>query len=60
VNGYSWHAKPAHYPSHPSIQTPVALSSAPDVVITLRGKQNTLEVIANFYFLIETSLWQKI
>jgi len=29
-------------------------------VITLRGKQNTLEVIANFYFLIETSLWQKI
>ena len=36
VHGYSWHAKPAHHPSPPSIQTPVAHSSAPDVVITLR------------------------
>jgi len=36
VNGYSWHAKPAHHPSPPSIQTPVALSSAVAVVITLR------------------------
>ena len=37
VHGYSWHAKPARLPSLPSNQTPVAHSSAPAVVITLRG-----------------------